>query len=209
MRSTQRVPFIYTDLRFIRICAYVNSIVRKSIAHLMFCGDDTGGVVVDVGAHACKFGYAGDDVPRAIFPGVRDTRSRVQSDSRALVFTRVPTPVCVQRVGVLADETSSSKGGSRQRIVVGNSARLFRPSMEIKRAVEFGVGACAFGNGRLALWALSCKATRETILSHAACSGRLGRAGVDLGARFQRTKMRAGGTSGCYSGAVVRIRCAA
>ena len=34
--------------------------------------DDTGGVVIDVGSYACKFGYAGDDVPKAVFPGVRD-----------------------------------------------------------------------------------------------------------------------------------------
>jgi actin-related protein len=38
----------------------------------MFCGDETGGVVIDVGNYTCKFGYAGDDVPKAIFPGVRD-----------------------------------------------------------------------------------------------------------------------------------------
>ena len=40
----------------------------------MFCGDDTGGVVIDVGSYSAKFGYAGDDVPKAIFSGVSPLR---------------------------------------------------------------------------------------------------------------------------------------
>lgn len=43
----------------------------------MYSGDETGAVVVDAGSYSCKFGYAGDDLPKSVFPGVRCAVRRV------------------------------------------------------------------------------------------------------------------------------------
>jgi len=32
--------------------------------------DEVSALVIDLGSHTCKAGYAGDDVPKAVFPSV-------------------------------------------------------------------------------------------------------------------------------------------
>ena len=39
----------------------------------MYCGDETGGVVGHVGAHTARFGYAGEDMPKADIPSAMGT----------------------------------------------------------------------------------------------------------------------------------------
>lgn len=34
------------------------------------CPDEVNALVLDIGTHSCKAGYAGDDAPKAIFPSV-------------------------------------------------------------------------------------------------------------------------------------------
>jgi actin-like protein 6A len=34
----------------------------------MYCGDEVGAIIGDVGSSMCKFGYAGEDLPKAVFP---------------------------------------------------------------------------------------------------------------------------------------------
>ena len=36
----------------------------------MFCGDDTGALVMEVGCANSRFGFAGDDMPKAVFSSV-------------------------------------------------------------------------------------------------------------------------------------------
>ena len=37
----------------------------------MFCGDETGGLVVDIGAYNSRFGFSGEDTPKSVFNSVR------------------------------------------------------------------------------------------------------------------------------------------
>ncbi len=77
----------------------------------MFCGDETGGVVVDVGAYSSKFGYSGDDMPRIIFPST---------------------------VGVLTEPEAGA--GDRRRFFTGQASRLPRAGMEVKSVLDYGIG---------------------------------------------------------------------
>ncbi|ANM60798.1 actin-related proteins 4A [Arabidopsis thaliana] len=36
----------------------------------MYGGDEVSAIVVDLGSHTCKAGYAGEDAPKAVFPSV-------------------------------------------------------------------------------------------------------------------------------------------
>ncbi|KAK8794721.1 hypothetical protein WA158_001702 [Blastocystis sp. Blastoise] len=36
----------------------------------MYCSDETGSIVADIGSSMCKFGFGGEDVPRCVFPSV-------------------------------------------------------------------------------------------------------------------------------------------
>ena len=38
---------------------------------LVFNSDEVSAIVVDLGSHTCKAGYAGEDAPKAVFPSVR------------------------------------------------------------------------------------------------------------------------------------------
>lgn len=37
---------------------------------LFFASDEVSAIVVDLGTHTCKAGYAGEDAPKAVFPSV-------------------------------------------------------------------------------------------------------------------------------------------
>lgn len=34
------------------------------------CADEVSAIVIDLGSHTCKAGYAGEDAPKAVFPSV-------------------------------------------------------------------------------------------------------------------------------------------
>ena len=38
---------------------------------MLFDSDEVSAIVVDLGSHTCKAGYAGEDAPKAVFPSVR------------------------------------------------------------------------------------------------------------------------------------------
>lgn len=42
------------------------------------CADEVNAVVLDLGSHMCKAGYAGDDTPKAVFPSVGVQRDKWQ-----------------------------------------------------------------------------------------------------------------------------------
>lgn len=37
--------------------------------------DEVSAIVIDLGSHTCKAGYAGEDAPKAVFPSVSDSSS--------------------------------------------------------------------------------------------------------------------------------------
>jgi actin-related protein len=34
----------------------------------MYCGDETGSFIGEIGSHACRFGYGGEDNPKMVTP---------------------------------------------------------------------------------------------------------------------------------------------
>jgi hypothetical protein len=36
----------------------------------MYCGDEVAAIVGDIGFDSCKFGYAGEDMPKVVLPSV-------------------------------------------------------------------------------------------------------------------------------------------
>lgn len=41
-----------------------------SILHFVEFTDEVSAIVIDLGSHTCKAGYAGEDAPKAVFPSV-------------------------------------------------------------------------------------------------------------------------------------------
>jgi len=74
--------------------------------------------VVDIGSYNCKFGYAGDDMPKGVFSG---------------------------RTGVLRAEGAQGPARSSTlmeplpRYIVGPSSTTFRPGMELRPPTDFGL----------------------------------------------------------------------
>ena len=42
----------------------------------MYCGDETGSFIGDVGSHVCRFGYGGEDNPKLVVPSYVDKGKR-------------------------------------------------------------------------------------------------------------------------------------
>lgn len=40
------------------------------LIHSLFQTDEVSAIVIDLGSHTCKAGYAGEDAPKAVFPSV-------------------------------------------------------------------------------------------------------------------------------------------
>lgn len=45
----------------------------------MFGGDEINGIVVDLGSHTVKAGFAGEDQPKSVFPSVGRELARADS----------------------------------------------------------------------------------------------------------------------------------
>ena len=67
---------------------------------------------MDAGNFSCKFGYAGDDMPKAVFPG---------------------------HVGILREEGDGRQPPAPNRYYVGNTTKLFRPRMDVRPLLDYGV----------------------------------------------------------------------
>ena len=50
----------------------------------MLPADEVSAIVIDLGSHTCKAGYAGEDAPKAVFPSVRfSPSSRIKAGTRS------------------------------------------------------------------------------------------------------------------------------
>ncbi|KAK4342356.1 hypothetical protein RND71_038172 [Anisodus tanguticus] len=43
----------------------------------MYGGDEVSAIVIDLGSHTCKTGYAGEDAPKALFPSMKPLKFRI------------------------------------------------------------------------------------------------------------------------------------
>ncbi|KAK4426866.1 Actin-related protein 4 [Sesamum alatum] len=53
---------------------------KKTHSAIMYGGDEVSAIVVDLGSHTCKAGYAGEDAPKAVFPSVVGSIDQMEVD---------------------------------------------------------------------------------------------------------------------------------
>ncbi|KAF5730378.1 actin-related protein 4-like [Tripterygium wilfordii] len=99
----------------------------------MYGGDEVSAIVLDLGSHTCKAGYAGEDAPKAVFPSVvgaidqmdvEDTENNAASaDSKSN-----------------ANPLDSEKGKGKRKLYVGSQTLGFhRDNMEVLSPLKDGI----------------------------------------------------------------------
>ncbi|XP_058083983.1 actin-related protein 4 isoform X1 [Magnolia sinica] len=103
----------------------------------MYGGDEVSAIVLDLGSHTCKAGYAGEDAPKAVFPSV------VGSIDQTGVLDAVKTerdsgPLSDSRNGV--GPFDSDKPKAKRKLYVGSQALGYRRDhMEVLSPMKDGV----------------------------------------------------------------------
>ncbi|KAJ8431718.1 hypothetical protein Cgig2_028500 [Carnegiea gigantea] len=58
----------------------------------MYGGDEVSAIVIDLGSHTCKAGYAGEDAPKAVFPSVSSELSTISGGRHLSCVTALVEP---------------------------------------------------------------------------------------------------------------------
>ncbi|GAB2216055.1 hypothetical protein Drorol1_Dr00023822 [Drosera rotundifolia] len=94
----------------------------------MYGGDEVSAIVIDLGSHTCKAGYAGEDAPKAVFPSVVGSIDKMEVDD----------PVSDSNSTVKTFETE--KGKSKRKLYVGTQSLGYRRDhMEVLSPIKDGV----------------------------------------------------------------------
>jgi len=116
------------------------SLAVQSVVQQMFCGDEVKACVVDMGSSQCRFGFAGQDVPRYRFRsdvGLVAAESS-SSSNKSVRSGGVEDASCMQVDGQASTATAKAAGaspdGSHSRYLCGDqSLRYIRDDVEIMR----------------------------------------------------------------------------
>ncbi|XP_010539996.1 PREDICTED: actin-related protein 4 [Tarenaya hassleriana] len=101
----------------------------------MYGGDEVSAIVVDLGSHTCKAGYAGEDAPKAVFPSVVGAIDRMDIDDATKANSNT------EDSKNSAVDSDKGKGGKR-KLYVGSQALGFRRDhMEILSPIKDGIVA--------------------------------------------------------------------
>ncbi|KAK3015434.1 hypothetical protein RJ639_006144 [Escallonia herrerae] len=93
----------------------------------MYGGDEVSAIVLDLGSHTCKAGYAGEDAPKAVFPSVVGSLDQMEVDE---------PDEPEKNSGAVLDTKSKGK----RKLYVGSQALGFRRDyMEVLSAMKDGV----------------------------------------------------------------------
>ncbi|XP_077223273.1 actin-related protein 4 isoform X2 [Tasmannia lanceolata] len=95
----------------------------------MYGGDEVSAIVLDLGSHTCKAGYAGEDAPKAVFPstGVDDA---VKSESESVMDSK----------NIVRPFSDSDKAKGKRKLYVGSQALEYRRDhMEVLSPMKDGV----------------------------------------------------------------------
>ncbi|XP_047337580.1 actin-related protein 4-like [Impatiens glandulifera] len=93
----------------------------------MYGGDEVSAIVVDLGSHTCKAGYAGEDAPKAVFPSVVGAIDQMDIDD----------PDAENNASSALD---SKKLKEKRKLYVGSQALGFRRDhMEVLSPIKDGV----------------------------------------------------------------------
>ncbi|GKV37855.1 hypothetical protein SLEP1_g45827 [Rubroshorea leprosula] len=102
----------------------------------MYGGDEVSAIVIDLGSHTCKAGYAGEDAPKAVFPSVVGSIDQMDVDEEAANNTEQS-----DSKGNNGDP-NSNKGKGKRKLYVGSQSLGFRRDhMEVLSPFKDGVVA--------------------------------------------------------------------
>ena len=59
----------------------------------MYCGDETGSFIGEVGSHTCRFGYGGEDNPKLVLPSYVTDKGRIATSAVTWVNQELETPM--------------------------------------------------------------------------------------------------------------------
>ncbi|XP_074307996.1 actin-related protein 4 isoform X1 [Silene latifolia] len=105
----------------------------------MYGGDEVSAIVIDLGSHTCKAGYAGEDAPKAVFPSVVGSIDQMDVDEPENPEKNLGSaPESNNTVKTL----DSEKGKSRRKLYVGSQSLGFRrDNMEVLSPFKDGAVA--------------------------------------------------------------------
>uniref|UniRef100_A0A5B6ZFY8 Actin-related protein 4 n=1 Tax=Davidia involucrata TaxID=16924 RepID=A0A5B6ZFY8_DAVIN len=100
----------------------------------MYGGDEVSAIVIDLGSHTCKAGYAGEDAPKAVFPSVVGSIDQMDVDDPEQNSGSVPDSKNV----VKTFDSDKSKG--KHKLYVGSQALGYRRDhMKVVSPIKDGV----------------------------------------------------------------------
>ncbi|CAI0547873.1 unnamed protein product [Linum tenue] len=98
----------------------------------MYGGDEVSAIVLDLGSHTCKAGYAGEDAPKAVFPSVVGAIDQMEVDNS----TNGEQNSAVDSKTAVKD---SERKGKRKLYVGSQSLGFRRDNMEVLSPIKDGV----------------------------------------------------------------------
>ncbi|XP_027169181.1 actin-related protein 4 [Coffea eugenioides] len=95
----------------------------------MYDGDEVSAIVVDLGSHTCKAGYAGEDAPKAVFPSVIGSIDQMEVDEP-------------DNPDKNSGSVPDSKSKAKRKLYVGSQALGFRRDhVEVLSPIKDGIVA--------------------------------------------------------------------
>ncbi|PKU85689.1 actin-related protein 4 isoform X1 [Dendrobium catenatum] len=105
----------------------------------MYGGDEVSAIVIDLGSHTCKAGYAGEDAPKAVFPSVVGSIEQ-QEVVNGTKFEKESESMSDLKAGLKG--LDSEKAKTKRKLYVGSQALGFRRDhMEVISPFQEGVVA--------------------------------------------------------------------
>eukprot|EP01018_Ginkgo_biloba_P014166 Gb_30963 [translate_table: standard] len=102
----------------------------------MYGGDEVSAIVLDLGSHTCKAGYAGEDAPKAVFPSVVGSIEQTVNIDAARVEGDTEGALDVKN-GV---KLEADKAKSKRKLYVGSQSLGYRRDyMEVIPALKDGI----------------------------------------------------------------------
>ncbi|KAJ0049058.1 hypothetical protein Pint_16426 [Pistacia integerrima] len=102
----------------------------------MYGGDEVSAIVIDLGSHTCKAGYAGEDAPKAVFPSVVGSIDQMDVDDSGNAERNSGSGVDSK------NNVDSNKGKGKRKLYVGTQSLGYRRDhMEVLSPFKDGIVA--------------------------------------------------------------------
>ncbi|XP_020519147.1 actin-related protein 4 isoform X3 [Amborella trichopoda] len=103
----------------------------------MYGGDEVSAIVLDLGSHTCKAGYAGEDAPKAVFPSVVGSIEQSGLDD-AVGIEKESQSVSEAKNGIKTIDSDKAK--TKRKLYVGSQALGYRRDyMEVLSPIKDGL----------------------------------------------------------------------